>query len=83
MKRILIIANTYYQMIVAIQLQNTLFQNDEVVLLLSDHSKGTDAIVKKLKQQKTFAQVEYLQSLNFLRNYKYTFSQKLQIQVFQ
>lgn len=62
MKKILLLVNTYYQLIVAIQLNNTLFKDCKTLLLLSDHSKDTDVITKKLREEKIFSQVEYVKT---------------------
>ena len=62
MRRILIIANTYYQMIMAIQLNYTLFKDDQVTLLLSDHSKDTDIISERLKICNVFHEVHYVKT---------------------
>ncbi len=62
MKRILIIANTYYQLILAIQMQQTIYKNDEIVLLQSDHSKNTKEIVKQLNKYNIFSQSIFIKS---------------------
>ena len=62
LRRILIIANTYYQMIMAIQMNYTLFGDDKVTLLLSDHSKGTDIISERLKACNVFHEVHYVRT---------------------
>lgn len=67
MKRILIVANTYYQVIMAIQLKNTLFINDSVVLLISDHSKNTKNIAGKLDDVGAFECVKFIESLDVLK----------------
>ena len=54
MKRILIIANTYYQLVLAIQMSKTVFEQDEIILLLSDHSKNTEEICKRLNEIHVF-----------------------------
>lgn len=67
MKRILIVANTYYQVIMAVQLKNTLFVNDSVVLLISDHSKNTKSISGKLDNIGVFESVKFIESLDVLK----------------
>ena len=62
MKRLLIIANTYYQMIMAIQMNNTIFQNDKVALMLSDHSIGMDSVCNSLNKIECFDKVTYVKS---------------------
>ena len=60
--RRLIIANTYYQLIMALQMRNTLFENDKTVVLLSDHSINMRAVAKKLNGMHIFEQVCYIKS---------------------
>lgn len=49
MKHILVYCNTYYQLLVAIQLQLTLKQEDKVSVLLTDESRGAEEIAARLK----------------------------------
>ncbi len=58
--RRLIISNTHYQTITAIQLKMTRFQADEVVLLISDHSRGADRVAERLKKTGVFQEVHYI-----------------------
>lgn len=76
MKNILIICNTYYQLEVAIQLKNTLFAEEKVEVLISDHSKGTEEVVEKLKERKVFEDCQWICSKK--RNQELTFFQKFQ-----
>ena len=69
MKRILIIANTYYQLIMALQLKKTIFWNDEVVLFLSDRSNNAKNVYDHLKNGQYFDQVKYIET-KFLVNKK-------------
>lgn len=66
MRRILIIANTYYQMILAIQMNETIFKKDRVVLLLSDHSKNTEIICNRLNTEQVFEKVHYIKTKNLV-----------------
>lgn len=61
--RILGISNTYYQLIAFIQLKNTLFSNDSVDIILSDHSNGAKEIALELQKQKVFNEVYFLPTL--------------------
>lgn len=61
-RRLLIIAKTYYQMILAVQMRLTIFHDDEVVLLLSDHSNNSDEVLNKLKTEGTFSDAHYIMS---------------------
>lgn len=66
MKRILIIANTYYQMIVALQLKNTLFHKDKVVLILTDHSPNMDNIANRIEKLGIFERCCYVEALEMV-----------------
>ncbi len=66
MKRILIIANTYYQLICAIQMKLSIFEKDEVCLLLSDHSRNVDKVCERLGGEKIFYQVKYIKTKNLI-----------------
>lgn len=67
--RHLLISNTHYQTIVAVQLAQTLFKEDEVVLLISDHSKGAENVVKQLKILKCFTEVDFVENRNLIYNF--------------
>lgn len=64
MKKILCVCNTYYQLITIIQLKSTLFKNDYVGVLVSDHSRNTGKIVQNLKELKCFEEVEFIGTKN-------------------
>ena len=70
MKRVLIIANTYYQMILSIQMRLTVFNGDEVVLLLSDQSNNAYEIVQKLRTEQVFHQTAYVKLKGLIRGRK-------------
>lgn len=55
--RILFNCNTYYQLIVAIQLRITEFKADEVILCLSDHSQNAKKVVENMIRSKIFSEV--------------------------
>lgn len=57
MKDILVFCNTYYQLLVAIQLQLTLKQKDRVSIFLTDQSRGAEEIAKRLRKANFFHQV--------------------------
>ena len=67
--RRLIISNTHYQTIVSLQLKMTLFKEDDVVFFVSDHSNGSEEIVKRLKQIELFEDVEYIRTRDILYQY--------------
>lgn len=70
MKRKLIIANTYYQLIIAMQLNETLFVDDEIILLLSNHSRNTEEICERLCKLQIFKEVHYFKTKDLLKNRK-------------
>lgn len=57
MKKTLILTNTLFQIIVALQLKLTKYQNDEVTLIISDHSFNYKSIVNNLKKLNIFKDV--------------------------
>lgn len=59
MRRVLIICNTHFQIIVAIQLKLTLFENDEVDLHISDHSLNAELVAARLGRKGLFHDVRY------------------------
>jgi len=60
--RRLIIANTYYQLIFAIQLRRTKFQNDKIVLLLTDNSKNSANILTNVSVLSIFDESIYVET---------------------
>ena len=60
MKNILVYCNTYYQLLVAIQLQLTLKGEDKVSVLLTDASRGAEDVAARLKQTGFFHNVFFL-----------------------
>ena len=66
----LIIANTYYQLIFSIQLKKTLFKNDDVTVLVSDHSKNADIIEKRMEALSVFDNVFFVKTIELLRSSK-------------
>ena len=61
MKR-LVLSNTYYQLLFAIQLRLTIFKNDEVSILISDHSNNAEIVAGHLKKLHLFSEVCYIQT---------------------
>ena len=59
MRRILIICNTHFQIIVALQLKLTLFKSDEVDVHVSDHSLNAAAVATRLRKTGLFHEVSY------------------------
>ena len=61
MKRILL-TNTYYQLIAAMQLKYTIFKDDYVAVGFSDHSKNASQIVDLLSRQGIFDEIVLLKT---------------------
>ena len=62
-RNVLCICNTYRQLLVAIQLKRTRFIDDQVQIILTDHSKGTNSIAEKLRLEKNlFSDVFYAET---------------------
>lgn len=59
MKKRIIICNTYYQLIVAMQLNKTLWEDDDVDIVISDQSKGSDKVYKILSELGVFNKVHW------------------------
>lgn len=68
MKRFLILVNTYYQLILAIQMKNSILRQNRVVVLLSDHSINSENVYKKLVINHIFDECYYVRSKNFDEN---------------
>lgn len=60
MSRKLIVANTYYQIIFAIQMKLTAFKDDKIDILISDHSKNADIVTQRLKKCGPFENADYM-----------------------
>ena len=59
---ILFLCNTYYQLIIAMQLKMTQFAQDEVYLILSDHSRNSKVVVNNLKTTEIFKDVYHIET---------------------
>lgn len=59
---VLFLCNTYYQFIVASQLKLTQFKEDEVYLILSDHSKNAKYVVERVKSTNLFKDVFFVET---------------------
>lgn len=68
MKRFLILVNTYYQLILAIHMKNSILQHSSVVVLLSDHSVNSENVYNKLVINNIFDECYYVRSKNFYEN---------------
>lgn len=63
--KVLIIANTLYQMVVAVQLTRTVLKKAETDLWLSDHSAHVDEFVGSAQKTGLFHEVRYIESLSY------------------
>ena len=59
MKKKLIITNTYYQLIVAIQMKETIFKDDYVSTVITDYSNGAYDIFIRIKKLSIFDEVVF------------------------
>lgn len=66
--RRLIIANTYYQVIFAMQMRNTIFKRDDVDLIITDHSKNADVVCENIKKCKYFNNCYYVKTGGYRDN---------------
>lgn len=67
MKR-LILCNTYYQLVLAVQLRETLFQKDDVSVIISDHSFNANKVAENLKKTNFFKDIYYKET-KWLKEY--------------
>lgn len=66
--RLLIFANTYFQLITAIQLKNTIHKNDEVVVVITDRSNNAVNVYKQLKEYSFFEEIVFINAKNIFKN---------------
>ena len=66
--RILILTNTYYQVLFAMQLKLVRYKNCEVDLIISDHSTNSDVVSSKLAQENFFCNVFFVKSKGLVLN---------------
>ena len=68
MKRVLFLTNTYFQIIVSIQLAMTKYSGSEVDIIISDHSSNYQKISDNLKKTKLFKNVYITKSRSYIHN---------------
>lgn len=61
-ENILFICNTYYQLILAMQLRETLLSEDDVSVIISDHSRDALTVYNNLAKLKVFNKVYYIET---------------------
>lgn len=77
MKKIIILCNTYFQVLTAIQIKLKFYEKDKVIFLLSDHSKNTKLVAQKIEQLNLFSRVCYLETKNKYVDRNRSFTRKL------
>lgn len=70
MKKIIFICNTYFQLIEAIQLKNTLFFHENVTVAFSDHSRNAENIVARVKSWDVLEQCYFWSSFEKMKEQK-------------
>lgn len=64
MKSILVISNTYYQLITAIRLKETLWNKEKVDIVISDQSNNSEKVAENLKKLNFFQNVWWIKTKN-------------------
>ncbi len=67
-KSILVISNTYFQLIVAIQLKETCWFNDKVDIVITDQSNNSEKVAKNLSKLQIFNKVIWRKTKNLCQN---------------
>lgn len=62
MKKTIIICNTYFQLIAAIQMKLTIKADEYVILILTDHSKNAESAAQNLRRISLFEEVVFFAS---------------------
>lgn len=68
MKKVLIVCNTVLQIIFAVNLRFTEFKDDEVDLLISDHTKNAKIIADNSQNVAAFSRVYYVENNELVRS---------------
>ena len=58
------IINTYYQLIFSLHLCNSIFEDDDIILCVTDHSKNIQNVVNEISKENIFEEVIYLKTKN-------------------
>lgn len=74
MKKIVIVCNTYYQLILAMQIKKTIKEQDYVTVIMSDHSNHVEKVFERVRKLGIF------DAVFFVKNKKYMYRQKGLIQ---
>lgn len=57
MKNIICLCCTYFQLIIVLQMKETIFKNDNISVILTDDSKNSKEIYKNIKEMKIFKDI--------------------------
>ena len=68
MRKVLIICNTVLQIMFATNLKYTEFVDDDVDLIISDHTNNSEVIANNSKNVNAFSNVFYVKSKDFVRS---------------
>lgn len=68
MKRVLFYCNTYFQLITAIRIKQTIKISDEAYLILTDHSSGSKQVLDKLERSNVFTKVWYFETKKIIKH---------------
>lgn len=69
MRNVIIICNTYYQLIMAVQLRCTIKKDDDVTLILSDQSNNASCVSESLKKTGLFGAVYFVENREFIKKH--------------
>lgn len=69
-KKVICICNTYYQLIFAINLRNSIYSEDCFVVLLSDHSQNAMSVYHRLRETSYFDDIFYIETRGIDYDYK-------------
>lgn len=61
-KQILIVCNTYYQLIMALRMNETLFAQDSVHVILTDRAPNAAKVSENIKQMAIFETIHYIET---------------------
>ena len=70
---VLALCCTYYQLIVMMQIQKTIFRDDSITILLSDDSVNTQQIVNNLSKERVFFDVYHVEKTKVTKDNRYRY----------
>lgn len=75
MKNILFYANTFYQLMVAINLRETIVADSKADIVLTDHTNGMEDVAFKLREENIFKNVYFIQIKNYDQGKQFLFDE--------